>query len=317
MKTLGEKLIELRKEKEWTQENFANSLHVTRQAVSSWERDKTEPDIGTLKQICELYQIDMNNLILDVNLEKKVVDTKIASLCYVILVVVNAIQIILAIPQADSMDKIIFPVMFILMASSIYFAFTYSIKNRDFSLLSGYDHHVPYNKEVLAQMVATMETMVLLETVGFSILMGLVSFLGQLDKIGGILFFSYILSFVASLLLSQNRYQDKIYLDQEYPKKAKSGNKIIIYFLIFVVILVGEIIFFDLTNRIPQNSPQSALMVIFLVPVLFCNVIWLLIQQDRLARCVEKGEVYQFNHSFIGICLLDAGLLLTLAWLFL
>lgn len=46
-----------------TQEDLANHIHITRQAVSRWENDLSEPDIPTLKKIAELYQIQLEELI--------------------------------------------------------------------------------------------------------------------------------------------------------------------------------------------------------------------------------------------------------------
>ena len=43
----------LRTEKGINQEQLAEQLHVTRQAVSSWETGKTQRDIETMKQIAE------------------------------------------------------------------------------------------------------------------------------------------------------------------------------------------------------------------------------------------------------------------------
>ena len=40
MKTLGEKIAQLRREKKLTQQEFADRMSVSRQAVSNWERDK-------------------------------------------------------------------------------------------------------------------------------------------------------------------------------------------------------------------------------------------------------------------------------------
>ena len=49
MKTLGEKIAGLRQEKNMTQQAFADVMGVTRQAISNWERNKTEPDVAALK----------------------------------------------------------------------------------------------------------------------------------------------------------------------------------------------------------------------------------------------------------------------------
>lgn len=45
---IGKKIIEIRKERNMTQEDFANIFHVTRQTVSNWENEKSYPDLQTL-----------------------------------------------------------------------------------------------------------------------------------------------------------------------------------------------------------------------------------------------------------------------------
>lgn len=53
----------LRTEKGINQEQLAERLHVTRQAVSSWETGKTQPDIETMKQIAEYFDVSVERLI--------------------------------------------------------------------------------------------------------------------------------------------------------------------------------------------------------------------------------------------------------------
>ena len=53
----------LRIEKGINQEQLAEQLHVTRQAVSSWETGKTQPDIETLTQIAEYFGVSVERLI--------------------------------------------------------------------------------------------------------------------------------------------------------------------------------------------------------------------------------------------------------------
>jgi len=44
-----------------TQEELAGKLNVTRQALSNWERDVNEPDLNTLKKICFLFGVHMDD----------------------------------------------------------------------------------------------------------------------------------------------------------------------------------------------------------------------------------------------------------------
>ncbi len=60
---IGERLTELRIKHNMTQEEFAERLDVSRQAVSKWELDKTLPDVNKLLKISELYQVDVDYLL--------------------------------------------------------------------------------------------------------------------------------------------------------------------------------------------------------------------------------------------------------------
>ncbi|HEY4399353.1 MAG TPA: helix-turn-helix transcriptional regulator [Lactobacillaceae bacterium] len=61
--SLGEKLLQFRKENNVTQEELAEYLFVTRQAVSSWERNVTTPDWNTLEKISARFGIAMEVLV--------------------------------------------------------------------------------------------------------------------------------------------------------------------------------------------------------------------------------------------------------------
>ena len=45
---LGQTILDIRKERKMTQEEFAQIFHVTRQTVSNWEKEKNYPDLETL-----------------------------------------------------------------------------------------------------------------------------------------------------------------------------------------------------------------------------------------------------------------------------
>ena len=68
--SLGEKLLNLRKEKHLSQEEVADRLNVTRQTVSKWETDQSTPDFDKIMPICELYGITSNELLTGKRVEK-------------------------------------------------------------------------------------------------------------------------------------------------------------------------------------------------------------------------------------------------------
>ena len=70
---IGEKIIEIRKERKMTQEDFAKIFHVTRQTVSNWEHEKSYPDLQTIIQISDEFNISLDKLLKeDIQMVKKI-----------------------------------------------------------------------------------------------------------------------------------------------------------------------------------------------------------------------------------------------------
>lgn len=63
--TLGDKLAKLRKENNYTQEQLADILGVSRQSVSKWESDVAYPETDKLVKLGELYNCSMDYLLKD------------------------------------------------------------------------------------------------------------------------------------------------------------------------------------------------------------------------------------------------------------
>ncbi len=63
--TLGEKLAAYRKQNNYTQEQLAELLGVSRQAVSKWESDLAYPETEKLIKLSELYDCSLDYLIKD------------------------------------------------------------------------------------------------------------------------------------------------------------------------------------------------------------------------------------------------------------
>ncbi len=61
--TFADKLMRLRRQKGWSQEELADKLDVTRQAVSRWEGAQTYPDLPKLLQIGEIFDVSLDYLL--------------------------------------------------------------------------------------------------------------------------------------------------------------------------------------------------------------------------------------------------------------
>ena len=60
---IGKRIKELRNQKGWNQEVFAEMTYVSRQTISSWENDKSYPDIKSLLLMSELFEVSLDDLI--------------------------------------------------------------------------------------------------------------------------------------------------------------------------------------------------------------------------------------------------------------
>jgi DNA-binding XRE family transcriptional regulator len=62
MNTFQNKILELRKHKNYTQEDLAKVLHVSRQAISKWENGVSYPSMDILYNIAQLFEITIDDL---------------------------------------------------------------------------------------------------------------------------------------------------------------------------------------------------------------------------------------------------------------
>lgn len=60
---IGERLAEVRKDHDDTQQTLADKLNVTKHTVSSWEQEKSEPYHEMLVKICKLYGVSADYLL--------------------------------------------------------------------------------------------------------------------------------------------------------------------------------------------------------------------------------------------------------------
>ena len=62
---LSDKIIKLRKANGWSQEDFADKLNVSRQAISRWENGTALPDAQNVLQISKLFHVTTDYLLND------------------------------------------------------------------------------------------------------------------------------------------------------------------------------------------------------------------------------------------------------------
>ena len=68
---IGKIILELRKEKNMTQQELADKIGVTDRAISKWENGRGLPDLSLMKPLCDELGISINELISGEKIDKK------------------------------------------------------------------------------------------------------------------------------------------------------------------------------------------------------------------------------------------------------
>ena len=71
---LADKIIKLRKKNAWSQEELAEKINVSRQAVSKWEGAQSIPDLEKVLQLANLFGVTTDYLLKDEIEDEEVAD---------------------------------------------------------------------------------------------------------------------------------------------------------------------------------------------------------------------------------------------------
>jgi len=123
---IGQRLLELRKQKQLSQEEVAEKLNVTRQTISKWETEQSTPDFDKIIPLCELYGITADELLTGIKeendkkniqtLDEKIINKKRANGIGIgiLLYFISVIWIMIAIPVL-MIDPILASAIFLLI----------------------------------------------------------------------------------------------------------------------------------------------------------------------------------------------------------
>ena len=75
---IGEKIYNLRKKKNLSQEELANILNVSRQSISKWETGESTPDLDKIVPLCNFFEISTDEFLKgkDIVYERKLKEEK-------------------------------------------------------------------------------------------------------------------------------------------------------------------------------------------------------------------------------------------------
>lgn len=136
---IADALRNLRMQHNMSQEALAESLNVSRQAISNWENGKTKPDADMLIKISSIFQVSLDEMISGGCSGDLIQKNKRGLIVCVAGLTLSMVHLVLAIMGKVNIIGVFISVILAAVVSIImYFAFESSIKNNDFSMIAGY-----------------------------------------------------------------------------------------------------------------------------------------------------------------------------------
>lgn len=138
--SFGANLSALRNHAGLSQSALAEQLGVSRQAVSNWERDLSEPDIGSINRMAELLNVPVSELMDGPAGEQTGTGDKLSPIFMIVSVLLAVVHTALGICGLVNLFAAVFlPVMCAFITATIYVAFTVMFKSGRYDMLAGFD----------------------------------------------------------------------------------------------------------------------------------------------------------------------------------
>ena len=67
--SLNQKIAQLRNDNNWSQEELAEKLNVSRQSVSKWESGQAKPDLDKIIALSDIFDVSTDYLLKDASLQ--------------------------------------------------------------------------------------------------------------------------------------------------------------------------------------------------------------------------------------------------------
>ncbi len=297
--SLGKKLKFYREQKQYTQEELATKISVTRQAVSNWERDKTLPDIYMLQKLSAVFEVTLDEF-LEGTKEKDVVLPKTSG--YLLAATATTIFLYLIIGSltdhlvVEIVVEMIIIGVFIQLFLHLYFS--NGVKTGNFSMLAGYSSKIEYNRIEVKKVLVQMDLHIACVSFGSVLLLAACAFFKQMETVSIIIILMYCMEFTISIMLYNYRSIDRTLVKDKDKKIAKAGVISQVWFVVWVFLFIGiTIAKFELYS-IQNNSLESVSYLGWMFLFLLIIMVGFFYEQYRVKKEIEQVRCYRLGKVF-------------------
>lgn len=270
-------------------------LHVTRQAVSNWERDKTLPDIVTLKNMADLTGVTIDDIVSGGRVlpELPPVDRRRQNILYWITVACGVLEIVWQFSFDSSADTAVPVTIVLLITTLMHFLLGGMTKRGNFGLLTGYSNIGQTDFPQMRRLYAKLELMIIADGLIFCIIAFVLARFTNPEFSMPVLLGMYIVAFVSGMIAIFFQHNYAGARTQLESRVAKINGLLIATFVGAVFLCAADLILtIELIGVSWQTQEQNLLIVFLLV---FCGeaVAWLLYELLYIRRLLESKKDYR------------------------
>jgi len=297
-KNLGKNIACYRKEKGLSQEKVAEYMEVSRQAVTKWESGLSRPSTDNLIRLSELLGVSVQTLLGNDEQPEKVESSnvKIGKAPFVF-IAISFLAIIIyivagiwgSVLSAGTLICVFIMAVPVQLFLHIYFA--NAVKNNSFTGIAGYNAKLEYNINELKKLLVDMDLRLSMVTTVYIVIMCVISLVDiGIDWLGAVLLFSYIIEFIATIIISNYSAIDRIYVKNIDKRRARLGLPLaVIYCMVIVIAAAVMIVLFEVRG-IENNTAPAIKLCAWLIVAVGAATVGLMVESGRINKLDEEEK---------------------------
>ena len=298
----GLRLAELRRAAGLTQQQLAERLCVTRQAVSRWESGRTQPDLAGLQELAAALGCTLEQLV--GGLEPSAgPDEGLRLPCRRVFwskALLAAVQIGLWL-WLRKPAGVWLPAILLLCDGSVYLPLEAMVRSGDFTLLAGFDRRLHYHRPTLVRMVQMIDLTVQLNglawvLVGFLLCLPMPAETWQWGF--PVCLVGYILGMLGSILLVNVKYGASLLPDKDERRRSRAALPVLAIWGVVFCIQLGLCIGLMVVYRIPNNTPGALVQMGWGMPGMILSFALLFREMRRADTAARAGANWRPGRAF-------------------
>lgn len=314
----GGRLAGLRRAAGLSQQQLAEQLFVTRQAVSRWEQNRTQPDLSTLQQLATALNCGLDELVggLDPDAafrRRNAAWQKSTRLAFWLSL---ALQLVLFGWGAvcGKLEWVLLPVLLFLCGGSLHPLLAVMTASDDYTMLAGYDPDAAYDPRKLETLVRAMDLWVQMTNLGISLMAVPLAFL--CDDMGFVIVIvAQVMGLLGAIGCAQYKYGRNLVTG--YPGLETAGKtdsklaqniqtqqiKPLLWWSGLFVVQVVLALFCIGVFHISNNSPGAMVQMATMLPGVCLGIAFLLWQTSRAKKMAANGEKWRMGKGGAALIL--------------